>query len=138
MRIFRIATAALVAFALWAPATGSTAAGTSTYHGRFTSVTYTCDEQTSSLPASGTWNVAITGKQVATATFNIFVGGVHHLAYGVPGQAVTTTGSGWSFQFMTQAGLLVVSWDGASFRYAFPEGYSFGDLTCAQVVYAGT
>ena len=138
MRIFRFVTAALVAFALWAPATGSTAAAASTYHGRFTSVTYTCDGQTWSDPASGTWNVAITGKQVATATFNIFVNGVHHLAYGVPGQAVATTGAGWSFAFMTQAGLLVVSWDGVNFQYAFPDGYSFGDLTCTQVVYAGT
>jgi hypothetical protein len=137
-RLFVIS--AVATAALFALGTGSAGASgpAATYHGRFSQVSYDCGGSTWSDPADGTWNVAINSKGLATSTFNIFVDGTHHVAYGVPATPVTVTGSGWSFQFDTLAGTLVVSWNGATFRYDFPYGYSLNGLTCSRVTYSGS
>lgn len=107
------------------------------YHGTFTSVTYTSEDgSVTTTPAGGNWNVALHDSTVGTATFNIFVNGVHHLAYGVPGQAVTTTDTGWTFSFPTQAGVLEVTLSGNTLTYDIPD-YSLPGAAYADVTYTG-
>lgn len=130
------ATAAIASIIPMAPTVAS-AAPAETFHGTFTSVTYTpyVGEPTT-VPASGTWNVSVRGSSMATATFNMFVNGVHHLAYGVPGLAVDVTGGGWTFGFDTLAGPLVITLNGTTFTYDIAN-YNYGGRTFADVTYTG-
>ncbi|HET6818647.1 MAG TPA: hypothetical protein VFH66_15575 [Mycobacteriales bacterium] len=140
MRIARIATAAAVAALAVTGVSAAPAAATpdQTFHGTFTQVVYTPETgPATTSPASGTWNVAIHHGTLATATFNIFVDGVHHLAYGVPRQAVDTSTSGWAFSFPTLAGTLTVSLDGSTLSYDIPD-YSYYGSSYADVTYFGT
>jgi len=128
------AAATLGAFVIPASAEAAPAA---TDHGTFSEVIYTtaAGTQTTS-PAAGTWNVAVHGSTVGTATFNIFVDGVHHLAYGIPGQQVTPTPDGWTFNFPTLAGQLYVTLDGNTLTYDIPD-YSYEGTSLADVTYVG-
>lgn len=139
MRIARIATAAAATAMVFAGMTGAaTATPGQTFHGTFSQVVYTPDEGApTTTPAAGTWNVSIRGATLATATFNIFVDGVHHLAYGVPGQLVSTTPSGWTFNFPTLAGTLYVTLDGSTLSYDIPD-YSYNGASYADVTYVGS
>ena len=113
------------------------AAPADSYHGTFSQVVYTPEvgPQTS-LDASGTWNVTIRADDIATATFNIFVAGRHHLAYGMPSQAVTRTTTGWTFSFPTLAGQLTVTLSGSTLTYDIPN-YSLDETSYADVTYLG-
>lgn len=139
MRIARMATAAAVT-ALAFSGIGGAASATpnQTFHGIFSHVVYTPETGApTTASAAGTWNVAIHHGTVGTATFNLFVDGVHHLAYGLPGQVVTTTPDGWTFSFPTLAGTLTVTLDGSTLSYDIPD-YSYDGVSYADVTYLGS
>lgn len=139
MKIARIAAAvAVTAFAFSGMSGSATATPGQTFHGTFNHVVYTPETgPVTTSPAAGTWNVAIHHGTLATATFNLFVDGVHHLAYGVPGQVVGSTPTGWSFSFPTVAGTLCVTLDGNTLSYDIPD-YSYGGSSYADVTYLGS
>jgi hypothetical protein len=137
MRALRqgLAAALVVGAALLGTAGSATAAATS-QHGVFTGVRY--GSNAALTPASGPWSVTWRGDKV-TATFNIFVDGAHHLAYGLPPQSITTGAVGSSFSFMTAASTnpLVVTVTGDQLTYRIAP-YDFGGVHYDVVTYFGT
>lgn len=138
MRLTRIATAVAATALVFSGMTGAaTATPGQTFHGNFYQVVYTPEVGApTTASAAGTWNVSIRGGEVGTSTFNMFVDGVHHLAYGVPGQAVSMTSGGWTFSFPTLAGTLTVTLDGDTLSYDIPD-YSYNGSSYADVTYNG-
>ena len=136
--IARLVTSAAVAVALpLGMTTMASASPAATYHGTFTQVVYTPVHGSPTVkPAAGTWNVSVRGSSIGTATFNLFVDGVHHLAYGVPGQAVTRTQTGWTFELPTLAGEFHVTLAGGTLTYDIPD-YSLNGTSYADVTYTG-
>lgn len=131
-----LAIAAAGAIGAFALPSAAGAAPADNYHGTFSQVVYTPEVGApTSLDADGTWNVNI-HQDVATATFNIFVAGKHHIAYGGPGLQVTRTNSGWTFSFGTLAGQLTVTLDGSTLTYDIPN-YSLDGTSYADVTYLG-
>lgn len=140
----RIAIAAAAAAAPLAliPAT-AVAAGSTSYHGVFTDVQFNqCRPAQPDHTTSGTWNVTIKANGAYVATYDIFLDGAHHVAYGVSGTTDPAKGHDlWQFHYTTAAGDLYVSYDGTTFTYAFPHGYTYPSLGidhCRSVVYSGS
>ena len=65
-------------------ASSSPAAPGQTYHGTFTRSTFYCNAEESDFrPAvTGTWNLIIDPQTPAQLTLNVFVNGVHDVAFG--------------------------------------------------------
>jgi hypothetical protein len=140
MRTLRLAlSTALVAGAAVAGAAAPAAADAAiTYQGTFTQVQY--GSAGTPIPASGQWSVVERNGKV-TATFNIFVDGVHHLAYGVPPKAMDDGATATSFSFPIDPAVsthpLVVTISGGSMTYEM-TGYTMGGSTYDVVTYSGT
>jgi hypothetical protein len=116
-----IAGAALVGTA--APAVADPAI---THQGTFTGVQYGTGADMT--PASGQWSVVERNGKVS-ASFNIFVDGVHHLAYAVPPKAMDEGSTATSFSFpidpAVSPNLLVVTISGGTMTYVIND-YTMG------------
>ncbi|HEX9042210.1 MAG TPA: hypothetical protein VF838_14485 [Trebonia sp.] len=130
-----VATAALPLLAFAAPVGAAT---TTTYHGTFTSVTYTnCAGGTPPVAAaSGVWSISAHGTSDATLAVNIFVAGSHHVSFGGPVAQTTIPGATVAVEVPTLAGPLVVSVTGQALSYKIAP-YDFNGLTCDSVLYSG-
>jgi hypothetical protein len=115
------------------------AAPATTYHGVWDDVVYIkCigSPPVTGAPASGTWNVSIRPDGLATATFNFFVNGEHHLAYGMANVPVKVDGSTWTIDLDTLAGRLHVYWTGSALAYVIFD-YRYEGRVCNAVAYDG-
>jgi hypothetical protein len=136
MRTVRATVGALLVGSLLGIASPAAAAPATTYRGVFTGVTY--GSGAGVTPASGTWNVAWRDGKV-TATFNLFVDGAHHVAYGLPPTVITPSPSGTSFSFLSGASAnpLTVTISGDVMTYVIAP-YDYQGTHYDVVTYTGT
>jgi len=138
MRKLRLFAVAMLtsSVALLGAAAPAAAAPAGTQHGVFTGVTYGSGAELT--PASGQWSVTWRDDKV-TATFNIFVAGEHHLAYGMPPKLITTEAAGSSFSFLTGASsnplVVTITDDQLTYRIA---PYDYNGVHYDVVTYSGT
>jgi hypothetical protein len=126
----------VAATTLLGTASPAAAGPVTSYHGVFTGVSYGSGAPVT--PASGSWNVAWRDGKV-TATFNIFVDGTHHVAYGVPPKVITTSTTATSFSFLTGASAnpLTVTITGDVMTYVIAP-YDYQGTHYDVVTYSGT
>ncbi|HSC74543.1 MAG TPA: hypothetical protein VLB89_10265 [Gaiellaceae bacterium] len=115
------------------------AAGTTTYHGRFTGpVVYQgCKREAPDLIAGGTWSVALHEQGDATVSVNIFANGEHHVSLGGTfSQLPAKKGEFFVVGIQVEAGPLTVSLKGAAFTYRIAPYEVFG-ISCQSATYSG-
>lgn len=120
------------------------AAATNAYGGVFAGpVTYAdCEPSAPDWVATGQWSLVARKGGMATVAFNIFLNGVHHVAFGGP-VPLAPMGSGElaAVEFPTGAGDLTVTvLDDGTMTYSFDEGYVAldGSFSCETLTYHGT
>jgi hypothetical protein len=118
------------------------AAAPTVYQGQFTDIRAEgCSPSEPDWQASGSWRFVDRGA-MATVSFNIFLDGRHHVAFGgaLPQMEEKPMGALAAVQFPTGAGLLTVSVFNDEMTYAFTDGYTAldGSFTCESLTYVGS